>query len=144
MVNEESGKATVDTAEELAEKSPEELAEQLRQETEKTGGRLSLLETFGVKDVEFTKPLKWSEKTWERAHMDFTQLTGVDMEAIDDELSALNKGLLPADPTNSRKYLRLLAAKASGIPSKAIQSLPAADYNAMINAARYFLLASQI
>lgn len=144
MANEANGKANADMAEELAGKSPEELAGQLEQETEKTGGRLSLLETFGVKDVEFTKPLKWSEKTWDRAHMDFTKLTGVDMEAIDDELSALNKGLLPSDPANSRKYLRLLAAKASGIPSKAIQSLPAADYNAMINAARYFLLASQI
>ena len=144
MANEESGKAAVDTAEELAEKSPEELAEQLEQETEKAGGRASIIADFAVKDVEFIKPLTWGGKTWERAHMDFAKLTGIDMENIDDEMSALNKGLLPSDPINSNKYLRLLAAKASGIPSMAIQSLPAADYNAVMRAARYFLIVSQI
>ena len=143
MANEKSGGAA-ETPEELAEKTPGELAQRLEEETEKAGGRLSLVETFGVKDVKFTKPLTWSEKTWTEAHMDFTKLTGVDMEAIDDEMSALNMGALPTDPTNSRKYLRLLAAKASGIPSMAIRTLPAADYNAMISAARYFLMASQV
>lgn len=140
----ETGGAAAETMEGLEKKSPEELAGQLQEETEKAGGRLSMVETFGVKDVEFTKPLNWGEKTWERAHMDFIKLTGAEMEAIDDEMSALNMGALPAEPTNSRKYLRLLAAKASGIPSMAIKTLPAADYNAMITAARYFLMASQI
>lgn len=142
MESEKQGGTVEEAVEELAKKPPEELAAAVQEESKKEGGRRAdLLAVYGVVDVEFTKPLIWSEKTWDRAHMDFTKLTGTDIEAIDDEIIALS-GSLPSFPANNRKYQRILAAKASGIPSMAIAKLPAADYNAMVSAARNFLIAT--
>lgn len=125
--------------EELEKKPPEELAERVDEESRKEGGgRKSLLTHFSVVEIEFTAPFTYAGKTYDGAHMDFSRLTGRDIEAIDDELG----GALPAFPQNSRKYQKLLAAKASRIPSDAITHLPAADYNAMVNAARNFLIAT--
>ena len=139
MAEEKTGAAAVETVEELAQQPPEKLAERVEEESRKEGGgRRDLLNHFSVVDVEFTKPLEWCGKTYERAHLDFSRLTGRDMEAIDDEMG----GNLPAFPANSRRYQKLLAAKASKIPSDAITHLPAADYNAMVSAARNFLIAT--
>lgn len=69
--------------------------------------------------------------------MDFEGLTGRDMEAIDVEIGAMGlRGTLPA---YSRKYQRMLAAKAAKVPNDVIEHLPLADYNAVVNAAQNFL-----
>lgn len=128
-----------ETLEELEGKSPEELADLVETESAKSGGdRPTLLDRFSVREVVFSKPFTWCGKTYDRASLDFSKLTGRDIEAVEEELG----GDVPAWPANSHKYQKLLAAKASGIPSDVLTNLPAADYNAVTSAARYFLLAS--
>lgn len=126
------------TVENLAKEPPEELAEQANAETQKAGGRKAIISAFDKAEIEFVKPLTWCGKIYEKASLDFSKLTGVDMEAIDEELG--NES--PAFPAQSRKYQKLLAAKASHIPSDAIEHLAAADYNAVIHAAQLFLVYS--
>ena len=135
MTEENAGTQTV---EELAKKPPDELSEQTEAETRKAGGRKAIISAFDTAEIEFVKPLTWCGKTYEKANLNFSKLTGVDMEAIDEELGNEN----PTFPAQSRKYQKLLAAKASGIPSDAIEHLAAADYHAVISAAQRFLLAS--
>ena len=137
MAEEKIGEAADVTEEELEGQPPEKLADRVREESEKVGGRVSMIARFGTADIVFTKPLEWCGKTYTEAHLDFNALTGKDIEAIDDEL-----GVFTGSPENSRRYQKLLAAKASKIPSDAIAHLPAADYNAIVQAARYFLMAS--
>lgn len=103
---------------------------------EAAGGREKMAERFGVRDIRLSKPFEWCGKTYETIHMDFAALTGVDLEAIDEELGPRAPIFQYAD----RQYLRILAAKASKVPSDAIQHLPAIDYLAVTGAARAFLL----
>jgi hypothetical protein len=65
-------------------------------------------------------------------------MTGADMEAIDDEMAAM--GITVESAARSRRYQRIFAAKAGSVPSDMIEKLPVADYNAITNAARLFLL----
>lgn len=60
------------------------------------------------------------------------------MEIIDDQIGAMGlRGLLPA---YSRKYQRMLAARAADVPEELLLKLPLADYNAVVGAAQNFLL----
>lgn len=118
----------------------EELAERLDEAVELAGGRRKLIETFGETVVKLSKPVQWEGSAIEEVHLDFLSLTGLDMEIIDDQIGALGlRGLLPA---YSRKYQRLLAARASGLPEAFFLSLPLADYNGVTGAAANFLIVS--
>lgn len=123
-------------AERQTEKPVTQQVDEVREATEEAGGRKALADKFGVVDIELSAPFEWCGVTYEQVHLDFSSLTGRDMEAIDDEMGAAGIRF----PADSRKYQRILAAKASKIPSDAIRNMPAADYNAIVNAARYFLI----
>lgn len=129
-----------DTLEELANQPPEELARKLADATEKTGGRTERVNLFSVVDIEFVRPLEWCGKTYKAAHLDFGALTGLDMEAIDEEMESQSNA--SAFPALNREYQKRLAAKAAKIPSDVIGHLSAADYHAMVSAAQRFLMAS--
>lgn len=90
--------------------------------------------------IRLSKPKEYMGKTYEELVLAFDELTGRDMEAIDDELGAM--GLVIANPNISHKYHRLLAARAAGVPSDMIEVLPLRDYQRITQAARYFLLAT--
>lgn len=119
-------------------KGAEELKEKLDEAVEKAGGREALAQRFGEVTVKLKKPLDFNGTTVEEIHMDFLGLTGLDMELIDDQIGALGlRGLLPA---YSRKYQRMLAARAADVPEALLLRLPLADYNAVVGAAQNFLL----
>lgn len=118
-------------------KSLDKMEERLEEETEKLGGRESIIRRFSHETVKLSKPFEWCGKTYEEIDMDFEGLTGQTMEAIDDEIGAM--GLRGTIPAYSRKYQRMLAAKAAKVPSDVIEHLPLVDYNAVVNAAQNFL-----
>lgn len=124
--------------EQTEQPKPEELAEAVKTETEKLGGRAKLVAQATVADIILSKPFTWCGQTYEEVHLDFESLTGRDMEAIDDEIGT--RGLRGLVPAYSRTYQRLLCARASGIPADAIEAMPLMDYNALVNAAQYFLI----
>ena len=119
------------------EPGADQLADQLEEAVEKAGGRERLIQRFGIVEVTLSKPFEWCGKTYEEINMNFEGLTGRDMEAIDDEIGVMGlRGLVPA---YSRMYQRMLAARASGVPSDVIDHLPLVDYNAIVTAAQNFL-----
>lgn len=129
-----------DTTGERAQETEEEVSEtadRRDKEIERLGGRARLVEKFGKQTVDFTKPFEWCGKTYDRMDMNFEQLTGADMEAIDDELSAMGRQV--PTPRVSRIYQRMLAARAADVPADMIEHLPLADYNAVLTAAMVFL-----
>ena len=120
-----------------SEADVEELADKLDEAVEEAGGRSSLVKRFGTVDVHLSRPFEWCGKTYEEIHLNFEELTGRDLEVIDDEIGVMNlRGLIPA---YSRMYQRMLAARASGVPSDVIEHLPLEDYNAIVTAAQNFL-----
>lgn len=119
------------------EPGADQLADQLEEAVEEAGGRERLIQRFGTVEVKLSKPFEWCGTTYEEINMNFEGLTGRDMEAIDDEIGVMGlRGLVPA---YSRMYQRMLAARASGVPSDVIDHLPLVDYNAIVTAAQNFL-----
>ncbi len=116
----------------------EETLEENEAGLQKLGGRKKLVKRFGQQDYELMEPFEWCGVTYTALHMDFASMTGEDIEALEDELTAM--GGNNADPTKSRRYQKLLAARAAGVPSDMLGKLPAADYNAITNGAKAFLI----
>lgn len=87
--------------------------------------------------VRLSKPMEYMGKTYVELTLAFDELAGRDMEAIDDELAAMN--IIIVNPNISHKYHRILAAKAAGVPSDMIELLPLRDYQRITAAARNFL-----
>ncbi len=115
-----------------------ELKDKYEEAVEEAGGRTYLAERFGEVTVKLKTPLEYQGKTIEEIRLDFLGLTGLDMEIIDDQIGAMGlRGLLPA---YSRKYQRMLAARAADVPEELLLKLPLADYNAVVGAAQNFLL----
>lgn len=136
-MDENKKKTTAPAEEQREEKTPEELADALDEATEKAGGRDNLIKRFGSVDIQLSKPFEWCGVTYTELQLNFEALTGLDMEAIDEEIGTMAlRGLVPA---YSRMYQRLLAARAGGVPSDMIERLPIADYNAVTGAAQNFL-----
>lgn len=116
----------------------EELAENLEDAIEEAGGRKTLKERFGDVTIKLGKPMEYAGETIEEIRLNFLGLTGLDMEIIDDKIGALGlRGLMPA---YSRKYQRMLAARAADVPEDLLLRLPLDDYNAIVGAAANFLM----
>lgn len=115
----------------------EKLDKAMKEETERVGGKAKLVQLYGKQHYKMTAPFKWEDTTYDELDFDFLSLTGADMEAIDDELMMLRVNV--AVPSQSRKYQKMLAARAAHIPSDAIEHMPLADYNAITGMARAFL-----
>lgn len=87
--------------------------------------------------IVLNEPVQYKIETYEEIEMDFGGLTGRDIEAVEDEVSAAEN--IRFYPALSKKYQRHLAAKAAGVPSEMAKKLKMRDYSRMAEAARYFL-----
>lgn len=89
---------------------------------------------------EFAEPREIMGIKYKTLTFYFERLTGADMEAIEEELSANNQYVLA--PEVSSVFQAMLAARAAGIASDEIRRLPIRDYMKIKNKARDFLVAS--
>lgn len=92
---------------------------------------------IGVYIHQLSKPVKIGEEEFTSLEFRFNQLTGDDIEAIEEELQDQNRYVL--SPEISSAFQTILAAKAAGIPSFIIRDLPVIDYMKIKNKARDFL-----
>lgn len=95
------------------------------------------------------KPFTYENKTVEELHFDFSTLSGEDTIAIAGELNRRMKNLIL--PHLSWEFMTLMAVRACTdrgandlrvVDEKFLKALPMGDYNAIIGAARNFLLLS--
>ncbi len=86
----------------------------------------------------FKKPFEYEGKKYETLNFYFDQLTGRDMIAIEDEMSAVNK--YPLAPEISSEYLIKMASKASNTGSDVLESLPLSDFKQIRDMAREHLV----
>lgn len=95
------------------------------------------------------KPFTYANTTVEALHFDFSSLTGEDSIAIEAELNRRMKNLVL--PQLSWEFMTLMAVRACTdrgandlrvVDEKFLKALPMGDYNAVIGAARAFLLLS--
>ena len=86
----------------------------------------------------FKTPIEIDGQKYTSLTFYFDNLTGEDIEAIEEELQDQNKYVLT--PEISSAFQSILAAKAAKIPADAIRRLPVRDYIAIKNKARNFLL----
>lgn len=86
----------------------------------------------------FKKPREIMGKKYETLTFYFEDLTGDDMEAVEEELAAENQFVLA--PEVSSAFQSRLAARAAKMPSDEIRRLPVGDYMKIKNKARDFLV----
>ena len=86
----------------------------------------------------FKKPIEIEGKKYTSLTFYFEDLTGLDIEAIEEELQDQNKYVL--SPEISSAFQSMLAARAAKIPADEIRRLPIRDYMAIKNKARNFLI----
>lgn len=85
----------------------------------------------------FTKTVELNGKRFDKMTFYFENLTGADIEAIEEELQDQNKYVLA--PEVSSVFQSMLAARAAGVPSDEMRRLPIRDYMQIKNKARAFL-----
>lgn len=120
----------------------EEMKEEM-QEAQKTGTvdfskKKEEKEKSGNYTHTFKSPVEIEGKKYQSITFYFDNLTGEDIEAIEEELQDQNKYVLT--PEISSAFQSMLAARAGNIPADAIRRLPIRDYMAIKNKARNFLL----
>lgn len=93
--------------------------------------------TTGFFEIEFEKPFKYEDKTFERMGFDYNKLTGQDLINIEKEMTDIGEYAL--SPEISPNYLARLAAKAGGVSVDVITALPLKEFNRIKNSARDFL-----
>ncbi len=86
----------------------------------------------------FKNPIEIEGKKYTSLTFYFENLTGEDIEAIEEELQDQNKYVLT--PEISSAFQSMLAARAAKIPADEIRRLPIRDYMAIKNKARNFLI----
>lgn len=94
----------------------------------------------GVYVHKFGKPFKSGDKTHSTLNFYFERLTGRDMIAIENEMQAMQEYALA--PEISRSFQSKMAAKAGGIGSDVLESMPLNEFNRITNAARDFLIST--
>nr|WP_296834687.1 phage tail assembly protein [uncultured Marvinbryantia sp.] len=87
----------------------------------------------------FKHPVEIEGKKYTKLTFYFDRLTGTDIEAVEDELQAMNQYVL--SPELSSKFQSMIAARAAGVGSDEIKRLPVGEYMKIKNKARDFLLA---
>lgn len=92
----------------------------------------------------FRKPFDYQGTAYNELTFDWGKLTGEDSLAIENEMQQLGKPVIV--PTFSGEYLIRFAARActEKIGSDAFRRMPIGDYNRIRNAARSFLLKSEL
>lgn len=86
----------------------------------------------------FAQPFEYAGKKYEEMAFYFDNLTGADMDAIENEMAMQSK--VAYAPEVSTTYQAMLAARAAGVGADAIMALPLKDYRAITMQARNFLL----
>lgn len=87
----------------------------------------------------FKHPVEIEGKKYAKLTFYFDRLTGSDVEAVEDELQAMNQYVV--SPELSSKFQSMIAARAAGVGSDEIKRLPVGEYMKIKNKARDFLLA---
>lgn len=130
---------TITNANEVAENAA---AEEMKQ-AQKTGTvdfseKKEEKEKSGNYTHTFKKPVEIEGKKYTSLTFYFENLTGEDIEAVEEELQDQNKYVL--SPEISSAFQSMLAARAAKVPADEIRRLPARDYMAIKNKARNFLI----
>lgn len=89
---------------------------------------------------EFSEPVEIAGKKYKSLTFYFEDLTGEDIEAVEEELQDQNKYVVT--PEVSSAFQCILAAKAAGIGSDEIRRLKIKDYMRIKNKARDFLISA--
>ena len=92
----------------------------------------------------FRKPFGYDGKTFDKLEFNWDGLTGRDALSIENEMQRLGKALVV--PAFSGEYLIRMAAKActEAIGADAFELMPILEYNKVRNAARSFLLKTEL
>ena len=88
----------------------------------------------------FQKPYTYEDKTYTKLVFDFEKLIGDDLVAIENEMAAVGEFAL--SPEISTSFLYRLAARAAGVGSDVISSLPIRDFGKIKNKSRDFLVST--
>lgn len=101
-------------------------------------------ESTSIVTVQLSRPVAYENDTYRELSFDFDKLTGEDSLSIENELQAQGKFVVA--PTFSGEYLVRMAARACTVKigQDLIRALPISDYNRIRNAARSFLLHSEL
>ncbi|MCD8355862.1 MAG: hypothetical protein LUE11_04745 [Clostridia bacterium] len=124
----------------MAIQNPENYLDIIKREEEarKKDGQKELKEAVGIVTVKLEEPFEWCGVKYDEINMDFQHMTGENIEALEEELTAL--GIDTSQPISNKKYQRYLAARASGVPADMLPKLPIDIYYQITTAAQRFLV----
>ena len=88
----------------------------------------------------FQKPYTYEDKTYKELEFEFEKLKGNDLVAVENEMAAVGEFVI--SPEISTSFLYRLAARAAGVGSDVISSLPIRDFNKIKNKSRDFLISA--
>ena len=118
--------------------------ESTQEKTEKTKAEVAVVTDSdtpqGAYVHKFQKPYTYEDKTYTELVFDFEKLIGDDLVAIENEMAAVGEFAL--SPEISTSFLYRLAAKAAGVGSDVISSLPIRDFGKIKNKSRDFLVST--
>lgn len=86
----------------------------------------------------FEKPYTYEDKTYTEMTFNFEKLKGTDLVAIENEMASI--GQYAISPEISAAFLYRLAARAAGVGSDVIESLPIREFGKIKNKSRDFLI----
>lgn len=128
----------------INQEQQEDFAEEMK-EAEKTGivnmaDKKQKKEKSANYTHKFSEPVEIEGKKYKELTFYFDNLTGEDVEAIEEELQDQNKYVLT--PEVSSVFQTMLAARAAGVGADEIRRLKIKDYMKIKNQARSFLIES--
>lgn len=94
----------------------------------------------GAYVLTLVKPYTYEDKTYKKFVFDFESLIGEDLVDIETEMTAVGEFAL--SPEISTSFLYRLAARAAGVGSDVISSLPIRDFGKIKNKSRDFLVST--
>lgn len=127
---EEAGKQEAEMKQELAEAQRTGVVDMSDKKAEKEKKNPNYTHTF-------SKPVEILGKKYKTLTFRFEDLTGADIEAVEQEMQDMGKYAL--SPEISSIFQSMLAARAARVGSDEIRRLPVADYMKIKNKARDFL-----
>lgn len=118
--------------------------ENAQEKTEETKAEIAVVTDSdtpqGAYVHKFQKPYTYEDKTYTELVFDFEKLIGDDLVAIENEMAAVGEFAL--SPEISTSFLYRLAARAAGVGSDVISSLPIRDFGKIKNKSRDFLVST--
>lgn len=119
-------------------------AENTQEKTEETKAEAAVVTDSdtpqGAYVHKFQKPYTYEDKTYTELVFDFEKLIGDDLVAIENEMAAVGEFAL--SPEISTSFLYRLAARAAGVGSDVISSMPIRDFGKIKNKSRDFLVST--